>query len=291
MASPLARPFVLSEGSGGDAFFGDMHGPDVAVGGELQAVDANDAVVGVGLAERPAVVDDIVVFGTGDMDDRVMAGAGCDGAILLEDLADALEGAGGIIGHRIGHGVVGPAPAAFGPHEIIFSVAGDHIGAFDIAFGCDLLVGRAVGEGKECFEVGAEAGDIAVAPTAVDHIILSVLIAEDGLVDGLGAVVELADEWFAQVIFIGALGVAGHGDADAAFGGIVLDIVCGEEEKVASVFFGDRGRPHGALSPADGVCIEDMGVFFPLDEVGGGEGVEENLFGVLVGKRRIDPII
>ena len=139
MASPLARPFVLSEGSGGDAFFGDMHGPDVAVGGELQAVDANDAVVGVGLAERPAVVDDIVVFGTGDMDDRVMAGAGCDGAILLEDLADALEGAGGGIRHGVGYGVIGAAPTPFGPHEIIFSVAGDHIGAFDIMFGSDLF--------------------------------------------------------------------------------------------------------------------------------------------------------
>ena len=179
-----------------------MDGPDVAVGGEFEAVDANDAVVGVGFAEGAAVVDDIIVIGSGDMDDRVVAGAGCDGAVLLQDLADALEGAGGVIGHGVGHGVVGAAPAAFGPHEIVFSVAGDHIGAFYITFGCDLFVGFAVGEGEEGFEVGAEAGYVAVAPAAVDNIILSVLIVKDGLVDGLGAVMELANEWFTQKIFV-----------------------------------------------------------------------------------------
>src|SRR5580698_5355628 len=155
------------------------------IGGEFEAVDTHYAVIRVGLAEGPAVVDDIPVVGGGNMKHRVVTGAGGDGGILLEDLADALEGAGGGIRHGVGYGVIGAAPTPFGPHEIIFAVAGDHIGTFHIAFGGNLFEGRAVGEGDEAFEIGAEFGDITMSPAAIDHIILAVFVFEDGLVDRL----------------------------------------------------------------------------------------------------------
>ncbi len=263
----------------------------MAVGGEFEPVDTDDAMIGVGLADGAPVINDIIVFGARYMDDRVVACAGCDGAVLLEDLADALEGAGGFIGHGVGHRVIGAGPAAFGPHKIVFAVAGDHIGALDIAFGCDLFVCFSVGEGEEGFEVGAEAGDIAVAPAAVDHVVLSIFVVEDGLVDGLGAVVELAYEGLAEVVPVGALGMTRYGYADAAFGRIVLDIIGGEEEIIAAVLFRDGGCPHGAFGPTDGVGVKDMRVLRPLNKVRRRECVQEDLLFIFVGKGRIDPII
>ena len=262
----------------------------MSIGREFEAIDAHDAVVGVGFAEGSAVVDDIIVVGAGDVQDRVVTGASCDRHVLLQNLADALEGTSGRIGHGVGHGIIGAAPAAFGPHEIIFAVAGYHIGPFHIAFRGDLFEGSTVGEGYEAFEIGAEFGDIAMLPAAIDHIILSVFVFKDGLVDGLGAIVEFIDQGFTEIVFIGPLGVAGHCYADTAFSRVVLNIIGGEEEIVAIAFFCDGGRPHGAMSPADGVGIEDMGMFGPLDEVGGGEGVEEYLFIVFIGIGRIDPV-
>jgi len=225
----------------------------------------------------------------------VVARAGGDGGVLLEDLADPLEGAGGCVGDRIGYGVVGAAPPAFGPHEIIFSVAAEHPWSFDIAFWRDLFEHRPVGEGLEAGEAGFQPGDIAVAPSSIDDIVLTVLVVEDRLVDGLGAVVEFVDEGMTQVIFIGSFGFVGDGDADAADGAVVLDIVCAEEEKVFDCtgwggLGSDGGGPHGAAGPMDGGRVEDVGVFCPVDEVGGGEGIEEDLFIVFIGVGGIDPV-
>ena len=276
--------------AGCDSAFSDMNGTDMAVRGELEPVDADDAMVGIGLAERAAMVHDIVFVGAADMDDRVVPRAGSHGGILLEDLADALERPRGFIGHGIGHGIVGTAPAPLRPHKIILPVAQHHIRTLYIVLWRDLFEGRSVGERNESFEIGAKLNDIAMAPAAVDHIVLAVFIFKDGLIDGLRAVMELADERFAEIVFIGSFRTIGDRNADASPGRIVLDVVGGEEEVVAAAFFCDGGRPHGAVRPADGGSVEDMGIFGPLYEIGRGEGVEEDLFIIFIRIGRIDPI-
>ena len=273
-----------------DACFCYFYGFDVAVGVEIQVIDAGDAVIAIGLAERAAVVDDVVVVGVGDMDEGVMAGARGDGGVLLENFADALERTCWGVRDRISDGVVGTGPAAFGPHKIVFPIAGEHPWAFDIAFWGDLFEGGTIGEGFEAGEVGLEAGDITMPPTPIDHIVLIVLVFEDGHVDRLGSVMEFVDEGFSYIIFVRAFGLVCDGDADAADGAVILDIVGGEEEIVFPVLVGDRGRPHRAVSPADGGGVEDMRVLCPVDEVGGGEGVEEDLFVVFIGVGGVDPI-
>ena len=70
---------------------GDHHRLDPAMLVEVHAVDADHAVVRFGIAERTAVIDDVPAVVAGDVEQRVMAGAGGDLRILLQDLADALE--------------------------------------------------------------------------------------------------------------------------------------------------------------------------------------------------------
>jgi len=69
-----------------------------------------------------------------------VAGAFSDGGIGLQNLSCAGEGAGGAVAFGIGNAVVGSAPVAFGPHEVVGAVALDHEGAFDVVSGRDLFV-------------------------------------------------------------------------------------------------------------------------------------------------------
>lgn len=129
-----------------------------------------------------------------------------------------------------------------------------------------------------------------MTPSAVDHIPGTILVMEDGLVDGLGSVVKFVDEGMAQVIFIWTLGLVGDGNSDASDGGVVLYIVGSEEEIIFTILFGDGGGPHGASGPADGAGVEDMFVLLPVDEIGRGKGVEEHLLVVFGGIGRVYPV-
>lgn len=60
--------WTLLQRARGYACVGDADGADMAVGGEFEPVDANDAMVGFGVAERAAMVNDIINIGAGDMD-------------------------------------------------------------------------------------------------------------------------------------------------------------------------------------------------------------------------------
>ena len=58
---------------------------------EPQLVDADDAVITIGLAEWPAVIDDVPLVRCRRMQNRVMARTRRHRRVLLQDLADALE--------------------------------------------------------------------------------------------------------------------------------------------------------------------------------------------------------
>jgi hypothetical protein len=100
------------------------------------------------------VINDVIIIRPWDMEDGMMPCASGHIHILLQYLTDAFERTDGAVCHRIGYGVVGSTPAAFGPHKIILSFPKDHIGPFYIAFGCDLLKSNAIGKGDNTGEVG-----------------------------------------------------------------------------------------------------------------------------------------
>jgi hypothetical protein len=129
-----------------------------------------------------------------------------------------------------------------------------------------------------------------MTPASIDHVPGAVLVMEDGLVDGLCAVVEFVDKGFAQIVLIRPLGMVGDGYADASGRRVVLNVVGGKEEIVFTVLFGDGGGPHGFFRPADGVSVDDAFVLLPMDKVGRGEGVEKDLVFIFCGVGGVDPI-
>ena len=60
-------------------------------------------------------------------------------------------------------------------------------------------------------EVGTQLADVAMTPTAVEHIVLSVIITKDELVDRLCSVDNLVDEWLAESVFIWTFRLVAYG--------------------------------------------------------------------------------
>ena len=77
-------------------------------------------------------------------------------------------------------------------------------------------------------------------PASVEHVILPVVIAEHELVNGLCAIDDVVNQWLAQGIHIGTLGLVGYGYADTAH--LALVHVIGTEEEVEFVVRLNDGR-------------------------------------------------
>ncbi len=80
-------PAECAQRAGSDAGLGDFHGAYVALGVKFHAVDGDLAVIAVFVARGVHVVYDVILVGAGDVDYRVMAGAGAELAVGLEDAA------------------------------------------------------------------------------------------------------------------------------------------------------------------------------------------------------------
>ena len=261
-------------------------------GVELHFVDADDAMVGIGFTQRAAMIDDVIVVGAGDLEDRMMARAGGYGHVLLKDLSDALEGAERFVCNCVGNGVVGPRPAAFGPHQVVFPLTKNHVGPFDIVLGRNLFKNTSIRQRLKAGEVRAHFCDVAMLPAAVNQIPRSIgRVLKYRLVYRLGSIVEFIDEGMTQIIFVRAAGLVGDGNSYSAAGAVVLDVVRAEEKIILPVAFSDGGRPHGAMCPMNSGCIEDVGMFFPMDKVRGGKRVEKDLIIVTGAISREDPIL
>src|SRR5436309_1502176 len=121
----------------------------------------------------------------------MMAGAGRYGRGLLQYFANSCERPQRGLANGIGDGIIGTGPAPFGPHEIIFPIFAEHNRSFDIVLGRDLLEGASVWKIQEPREVRFQPHNIAVRPTAVDEVILSILIAKNKWINGLSAIADL----------------------------------------------------------------------------------------------------
>lgn len=224
------------------------------------------------------------------MNQRMVPGAGGNGRVLLQHHADAFERPERRVGNGIRHAVIGAAPAAFRPHEIVAAVVQEHKRSFDVAFRGDFPENSAIGVGLKTGEIGFQPHDVAMPPAAVNHIVLPVLVLENELVNGLRAVVKLIEQGFAEVIGEGAVGLVGNRYADAAAFGVVLNIVGGEEEEILLAFLDDGRRPHGFMGPFDGGSVQKVWVFFPVNQVFGGKGIQKNLSFIYVRPGGVNPV-
>ena len=75
----------------GDAFPGDPYRLDETACVEPQLVDADDAMIAICLAEWAAMIDDVPVRRSIDVQDGVMSRAGGDRGILLKNPAHSIE--------------------------------------------------------------------------------------------------------------------------------------------------------------------------------------------------------
>ncbi len=184
------------------------------------------------------VIYDIVFVFSWTFDYRVMTGSCGYVAICFKYNAFTFEGTEWAIADCICHAVAVACPSAFRPHEYVFAVADKHKRAFDIIFGCHFFINGAVVERNNAEQIGRESNHIAMAPAAIEHIVLAIFIAEYKLVDGLCAIYNVVDEGFAEGIAIGTFGTVGYRYTDAAYFTFV-HIVCTKEEIVFVISFDD----------------------------------------------------
>jgi len=274
-----------------DAFEGHLDGLDGAVCVEDEAVDAGDAVVAVGLFKGAAVVDDVVFVLAWHFDNAVVACSASDTLVALEDFTFEFEGAEGTVADGVSYAIVGTSPTSLTPHEVVSAVSLQHERPLDIILaGRNLVELLSVLPRNDGKEVGTQTADVAVSPAAVKHIELSVVVAEDELVDGLCAIDNLINKRLAECILIRAFGLVADGNADAAHLAFV-NIIAAEEEVELIVCLDDGRCPERTTEPRN-VCLRnDILVLCPVDEVFAGESVEVQLLVVGRTKGRKDPVL
>ncbi len=101
---------------------------------------------------------------------------------------------------------------------------------------------------------------------------------------GCAPLTNLADQRLADRVDVRALRPVGDRDADASGLGVALDVVGAEVQVVPAVALHGRGSPDGLVRPRDVRGGQHVRVLGPVDEVGGGEGVQVRL--LLVDPRR-----
>src|SRR5690606_36802982 len=131
------------------------------------------------------MVYNVTVVASGNLQYGLMSGARGHSSVLLQYSADAFKGTKGRIAYGIGYTVIRAAPAPFAPHKIVFVVADKHNGTFHISFGRDFAENSTVFKRQETCKVVLQSGDVAMSPTALDHVILTVFFTEYKLVDVL----------------------------------------------------------------------------------------------------------
>ena len=115
-----------------------------------------------------------------------------------------------------------------------------------------------------------------MAPAAVIHIIGSVVVSKNELVDRLCAVHDPVDQRFAQRIAERPGRRIGHGDADAAHL-VLVDVVTREKEVIFAVGLKDRRGPHRPFYPRNMLRRKDPGMLLPMHEVLRGKSIEKRL--------------
>lgn len=109
------------------------------------------------------------------------------------------------------------------------------------------------------------------------------------LVNGLGPVDDVVDQWFPDEVAVGAFGLAGYGHADTTH--LAFMHVVGPEEKVVlPSFLHHSGGPHRPPCPPHFRRIQNPFMFGPSDQVGRRKTIKMNLLLIGIGIGGIDPV-
>ena len=249
-------------------FGGHGHGDDVAILIKFHSINAEKARVADRDGGLVAVVHDEVLIILGKVEVAVMAGTAGDLTVSRgENGSSPAEGTPGCIGGAVVDpiGAVGPVPG--GPHEIVDAVALEHTGRLYVVGGRDLAEGDSVIEGHESCHISVHAADIAVPPAAVIEIDRPIVVLEQVGVNGLGPVVELADEGMIQKGFEGTDGRVRDGDLQASHLAHVGNVVGGENVVEFSVDLLHGRSPDGALDVREPTHVDDILMQLPVGQI------------------------
>ena len=125
-------------------------------------------------------------------------------------------------------------------------------------------------------EVGTQLADVAMPPSAVEHVVLAVVVTEDKLVYWLCSVYDFIDERLAESVFVGAFGLVAYSNTDAA--NFTFVHIVAAKEKVELIVSLDNGRsPKSTFQPRN-VCLSDnILVLRPVHKVFAGECIKVKL--------------
>ena len=104
------------------SFEGHLNRIDVSVLVESHPVDTSHPMVACRIVQRTTVVNDVIIFRIRHMYNGMMAGSSRYRRVLLQYLGYPFERTERRICNGISHRIVGAGPAAFAPHEIVFTV-------------------------------------------------------------------------------------------------------------------------------------------------------------------------
>src|ERR1041385_5150234 len=135
-------------------------------------------------------------------------------------------------------------------------------------FGRDFLERRAVWKIEQPRKIRLEPCNIAMRPTAVDQIILSINVAKHELVNRWRAIPNDANDRLPQQIMERPAGMIGdrHTDATDIFF-LIMNIIRAKEEVIFSAPLCYCRRPHGPMRPGHTIRVQNSAVLRPIDEV------------------------
>ena len=125
-------------------------------------------------------------------------------------------------------------------------------------------------------EVLAKLANVTMAPTAIEHIILTVIIAEYKLVYRLCPVYNLIDKGLSQSINIGSLGLIRYSHTNTANFAFVHIVSAKEKVELIIGLYDSRG-PQCHVQPGDVLLLQNVLVLGPVHQIRTAESIKVQL--------------
>src|SRR5512138_1963005 len=145
--------------------------------------------------------------------------------ILFQNGTQSLKRPYGRISNGIGYAVIRTSTATFGPHKIIFAIPHKHERTFDITLRRYFLKYGSIIKSDKTGKIIFQLNNIAMPPSAVDHIILPIFVLKNKLIDWLGTILKLVQQRFTKQILKRSLRILGHTYSDTSFFIVILNII------------------------------------------------------------------
>src|SRR5690349_3230590 len=123
-------------------------------------------------------------------------------------------------------------------------------------------------------------------PAAVNNIPASIFIMENILIDRLGSIMKLIDQWLSEIIFERTLGSVGNCYSNATVLFVTLNIVGTKKYVVFIIFFYNSRCPDRFIGPFHISSVQYAWMFFPVHQIRRRKCIEENLLFIWSGISR-----